>query len=272
MIIDNTQSHPSRRSLALQFLCVLAISTSSCTPDAFPSPPVWEGSYRQPCYCPGAVAPGVLQDVPVGVPAEDTNFPDVHVPDDCRLYHLADQYETVIFSHSNHVDYADDCETCHHHSSKVEAAPPCRGCHGFTTGDLRFPGLKGAYHRQCMNCHREMEAGPLECEGCHAKAGPENGKSHLDLALEAVHDEIELGHLVRKFGPVNFDHLLHVEVTDNCVICHHEEKDYEKTPACRECHNTRVDLKNAYHKQCLACHKTDDQGPTDCEDCHESRE
>jgi hypothetical protein len=271
MITHKAQSHRAGWQLALLHSCALAILLSGCTPDAFPTPPVWEGTYCEPCYCLTEAAPNGQLDVPVGVTAGDTDYPEVHVPDDCRLYHLAEQYETVVFSHSNHVDYADDCETCHHHSSKVEAAPPCRECHGLTTGDLRFPGLKGAYHRQCMNCHREMESGPLECEGCHAKAGPGVSKSRRALALEAVDDEIELGHLVQKFGAVSFDHLLHVEVTDNCEICHHEEKGYEKTPACRECHNTRDDLKNAYHEQCLACHKTDDQGPTDCEDCHERK-
>jgi hypothetical protein len=25
-----------------------------------------------------------------------------------------------------------------------------------------------AFHLQCVNCHKDFEAGPAECTGCHA--------------------------------------------------------------------------------------------------------
>jgi hypothetical protein len=206
-----------------------------------------------PCNCPALVAPPLAQKVD-GKTHEVTQ-PEVELPDECSLYHLADQYEPALFNHTNHVEYAADCETCHHHSSEVEGAPPCRECHGETSGDLRKPGLKGAYHRQCMNCHREMGAGPLDCVGCHAKAtgGPVDPEAR---ALASVGEQILLGHLADEFGGVQFKHRLHSEVTDSCSDCHHHEKGYEKTPPCRECHNKPSELKQAYHEQCLNCHRT----------------
>jgi len=184
------------------------------------------------------------------------NNPEETVPEECSLYHLVDQYEAVPFDHTGHEDYADDCETCHHHASGVEHTPPCRECHGETSGDLRKPGLKGAYHRQCMNCHREMDAGPMGCEDCHPKLEDAAPPDKEQLALAAVPDTLRLGHLSVAYTGVDFAHKLHVELTDGCVICHHRSKEVEVAPPCRECHNTPQKLQNAYHEQCLGCHKT----------------
>jgi hypothetical protein len=50
--------------------------------------------------------------------------------------------------------------------------PLCESCHGepFDEAELHTPGLFGAYHRQCIGCHQEMEIEPQaqDCEGCHA--------------------------------------------------------------------------------------------------------
>lgn len=73
----------------------------------------------------------------------------------------------------DHVEYADDCQRCHHHSSQLEQAPPCRECHTrpFTPKGEKLLGLVDAYHAQCMACHVDM-GGPTQCDGCHAvKAG-----------------------------------------------------------------------------------------------------
>ncbi len=235
---------------------LLIVATSlACTPSEPITASVAQSEETGPCYCPCAKERDVRRDSRAAGDAPDAGTPEVNLPDECRLYHLAEQYSPVVFSHTNHVEYADNCATCHHHSSRVEVAPPCRECHGVTSGDLRLPGLKGAYHRQCMNCHREMGSGPLDCVGCHALADGAV-KDATAMALESVGDNVLLGHLAQEFGGVNFKHRLHVDVTDSCSECHHQEKGYDKTPACRECHNTRDDLKHAYHEQCLACHQT----------------
>ena len=64
----------------------------------------------------------------------------------------------------------EDCADCHHHS-QADQTPSCRECHDtpFNPVNLNLPGLKGAYHLQCLGCHREMESGTVGCYECHAK-------------------------------------------------------------------------------------------------------
>jgi predicted CXXCH cytochrome family protein len=205
---------------------------------------------------------------------------DAPGPVETVLYHLTDIYEPVLFKHEEHVEYEENCEACHHHSSEVDPTPPCRECHGAPfRDDLAQPGLKGAYHRQCMGCHKKMGSGPLTCGGCHKGKTLEEQKK-VELARRYVPAKMELGHLSDKYAPAPFDHAQHVDSTEQCSDCHHHDKDYEVAPPCRSCHNTadtpagerRLGLKDAYHKQCIGCHKEADDGPTDCDDCHEEKE
>jgi hypothetical protein len=199
-------------------------------------------------------------------------------PEISILYHLTSQYVPVKFQHRAHVDYTTGCTRCHHHHNEVEPVPPCRECHGLSHANLARPGLNGAYHRQCMNCHRESGAGPLECTGCHERRG-----EHLKTGdLGAVTREYApvtavLGHIARKYKPVVFNHKLHEDIADRCTSCHHHRGDVEQAPPCRECHSLtttakgskRLGLKDAYHTQCLACHKSM-EGPQGCTDCHKA--
>lgn len=64
------------------------------------------------------------------------------------------------------------CQGCHHHSPPSKTPPGCASCHGkpFDKADLFKPGLMGAYHRQCMGCHAEMQVqkpDTRDCSGCH---------------------------------------------------------------------------------------------------------
>ncbi|MDY7030381.1 MAG: cytochrome c3 family protein [Thermodesulfobacteriota bacterium] len=72
-----------------------------------------------------------------------------------------------------HRDPMTVCTGCHHYSP-IESTgqfPRCSTCHTQSTehrgGDA--PGLLGAYHRQCLGCHKEMKIKPLDCTGCHAE-------------------------------------------------------------------------------------------------------
>jgi hypothetical protein len=93
-----------------------------------------------------------------------------HFPKTISIRLVMDVYEPVAFTHESHSLLTDSCVTCHHHS------PPgvykhCVECHpvrAFSPNELAAPGLKGAYHRQCRNCHVESENGPTECVECHA--------------------------------------------------------------------------------------------------------
>lgn len=111
-----------------------------------------------------------------------------------------------------------------------------------------------------------------------------------------------LSHL---FEGVEFDHELHVEVTEGCAVCHHhrfgseaEEERCAKchsecrgtfSPTCSDCHvaepftgkhirkmeadpnRYHIDvtgLKAAYHLKCLNCH-IEEGAPSECVDCHQ---
>ena len=69
------------------------------------------------------------------------------------------------------------------------------------------------------------------------------------------------------FGKVTFSHKLHAEAAA-CKDCHHmAESPVQK---CKSCHtaDAKLNSKDAYHKNCIDCHKEKAKGPTGCMDCH----
>jgi hypothetical protein len=83
--------------------------------------------------------------------------------------------------------------------------------------------------------------------------------------------------------PVQFSHRVHDRGVA-CTECHHEYQGrrnvwHEGQPVqkCQACHGrrpeARLDLKNAFHRQCKGCHLRLQQqrrqaGPIQCRDCH----
>ncbi|MBI9080309.1 MAG: class III cytochrome c [Pseudodesulfovibrio sp.] len=69
------------------------------------------------------------------------------------------------------------CQGCHHKSPASKTPPKCSSCHGtpFDPATPNKPGLKAAYHGQCMSCHTAMKLEkPVnttcdDAEGCHKK-------------------------------------------------------------------------------------------------------
>lgn len=119
------------------------------------------------------------------------------LPDMISLNSLVKNYDGVEFNHAEHIRLLKDCAGCHHHTTGnlVEDANcvrchqnssgtkvvACRGCHSaqpFSAEALKEkranlklyhqdkPGLKGAYHLNCMGCHEKM-GGPTGCRDCH---------------------------------------------------------------------------------------------------------
>jgi uncharacterized paraquat-inducible protein A len=96
-------------------------------------------------------------------------------PETLTLDILSERYGPVEFSHGYHAGMAGDCTSCHHHSEEG-STPACGECHEPITvyhynGAQRVTsiGLKGAYHNQCIGCHKEIESGPVGCTDCHEK-------------------------------------------------------------------------------------------------------
>ncbi|MBW1895621.1 MAG: Ni/Fe-hydrogenase cytochrome b subunit, partial [Deltaproteobacteria bacterium] len=171
--------------------------------------------------------------------------PKLQVIDSPVINEYSDLYEPVRFMHSKHANVVKDCTICHHRMprekddkygepatlaklQKKKALPTgCASCHGrpFNPKQLDTPGLKGAYHQLCMDCHNESEQvpyirgpitysamvrgpvaraletrAPVDCVACHARKVP----NHKDL--------------VKLEGEVDA-----ITVTKNCLSCHEIE-------------------------------------------------
>ena len=115
---------------------------------------------------------------------------DVKIPEKVVIKELTERFEPVEFEHRKvydalvknikgdklagyfHQSGATICQGCHHNSPVSGQPPRCGSCHGkpFNEKYLHAPGIKGAYHRQCMGCHVEMgikKPANVECAGCH---------------------------------------------------------------------------------------------------------
>lgn len=74
----------------------------------------------------------------------------------------------VVFTHGTHASgdgYGQDCLSCHHNIEEDDVYD-CRQCHG-DDGDEDLPGMTDALHSQCLQCHEDQGAGPVECAACH---------------------------------------------------------------------------------------------------------
>lgn len=130
-------------------------------------------------------------------------------PETVELDTLSNLYEPVTFDHAMHTEAA-ECVECHHHTTGQQPVNPnclrchassgesdsisCGECHSaerFLPKDLEErsqpdvyhidkPGLKGAYHLNCVGCHQEM-GGPTGCQDCHAMT--ESGKKLFQVSI-----------------------------------------------------------------------------------------
>jgi hypothetical protein len=116
------------------------------------------------------------------------SFPIDDVPETVEIGALSDEYKPAKMPHrkivekltqhireSSAASYFHEnedvvCQGCHHQSPLGEKPPLCESCHGADSAepDLLKPGLRGAYHRQCLGCHQSMDLKePSDCSGCH---------------------------------------------------------------------------------------------------------
>jgi octaheme c-type cytochrome (tetrathionate reductase family) len=171
--------------------------------------------------------------------------PKVQILDSPIVNKYSDLYEPVRFMHSKHANVLGECTICHHRMPRDEGDTygeplsmvelrkrkmepvACSACHGepFNAKDLSTPGLRGAYHQLCMDCHQESEQvphvrgpilysamvrgpvvrtldtrAPTDCLACHAKKVPNHNQ------------------LVKLEGKVDA-----LAVTENCLSCHEKE-------------------------------------------------
>ncbi len=127
-------------------------------------------------------------------------------PESLEIDSLSELYEPVTFDHLMHTEIA-RCAECHHHTTGTGPASPfcgrchegdkeaetvaCTDCHParrFYADYLKTledpelyhidkPGLKGAYHLNCLGCHSKI-GGPTGCQDCHEMT--EAGEKRFD--------------------------------------------------------------------------------------------
>jgi len=90
--------------------------------------------------------------------------------------------------------------------------------------------------------------------------------------IAAPPDKITIKEIQKTKAPVAYDHKAHATKVKECKECHHKDA-AGKEQGCGKCHGAKaegkkVDLKEAFHTQCKACHKKEGKGPQKCDECH----
>jgi len=203
-------------------------------------------------------------------------------PEVVLMDQLSAQYVPVVFAHKLHAQMTEmsgGCALCHHFNPSHKILP-CRECHGNTSGeDLSKPGLKGGYHRQCLNCHREWSH-ETECAVCHAKktangvavVAPDPTDIMGILHPNADEPVTKMYETKYEHGKlVTFRHEQHVKQFGfRCVNCHREQN-------CSRCHVPEKEVTIAktlkeHHSPCASCHETAEEKTESCAHCHSDKE
>jgi hypothetical protein len=201
------------------------------------------------------------------------------------LDELSKKYMPVIFPHRDHAQMSEmsgGCVTCHHYNTDGPIQP-CKNCHEYDRNgqDISKPDLEAAYHRQCINCHREWSH-ENNCVSCHAlKTGNEPFTKNISEKKFSIIDHPKLTEPAKVVYETNYDkgkivtfyHDEHTKIFGaECISCHKQEN-------CTKCHDKNnpapvqqqapgtfykiQKTSDQHHKPCFTCHKNDD-----CSLCH----
>lgn len=80
----------------------------------------------------------------------------------------------VPFSHPLHTEKAKiECVECHHKDKNPKEPGGCMPCHDLKNVKNGAIPIKDAYHKNCIDCHKESSAkgvkAPTVCNDCHKK-------------------------------------------------------------------------------------------------------
>ncbi|MCD6248982.1 MAG: hypothetical protein J7J98_01455 [candidate division Zixibacteria bacterium] len=197
-------------------------------------------------------------------------------PDTIMLNYIEKESASVRFDHKSHASMSQmnmSCKTCHHYSPK-DRIPPCHECHARESDpiNLKKPSLKGAFHRQCLGCHREWSH-DTKCVVCHISCDDNLSLDNTDVSdiVGISHPVIhvptsKIYHTPYEPGPiVTFYHDEHVDLFGfQCVDCHVEEN-------CGYCHDLThpknlVKTEEEKHEMCVQCHQINN-----CGHCHDTK-
>ena len=203
-------------------------------------------------------------------------------PETVVISEMSENYSQVVFSHRIHAQMSDmstGCTGCHHYNT-TGPIMNCRECHENmrTRDDVSVPDLKAAYHRQCMNCHKQWSHENGCTNQCHTPKNSNEQLKQLDIA--------GIKHPERSRPPkiiwetnyeqgkvVTFFHNEHNQLFKiNCRTCHGQDNCIK----CHEAKSTPVDYSKPvtikkspeeHHKLCFICHEGNS-----CNSCHNEKE
>jgi hypothetical protein len=188
-------------------------------------------------------------------------------------------YKPVMFTHRLHAEMsgmAGGCRMCHHYNPPGRVIS-CSDCHQLNRKreDVSKPDLIGAYHRQCMDCHRSYTK-TVDCVSCHEYNDVNKeftSKKVPHDVTKRVHPDINAPERIQYETPnapdgkiVTFYHVDHTNLFGlSCESCHSNE-------SCNKCHaiekskNINKDVKEK-HAICSKCHDTN----SSCNFCHSNK-
>ena len=210
----------------------------------------------------------------------------------------ASSSEPMAFDKSLHYRHSksqeNKCELCHHEYDKSAKKliyeegkeGSCRYCHKNATEENRI-SMRAASHLACIECHQKtlknkMEAGPVQCGGCHDPASQNGIKKISDVPrmerkqpdFTMVKTDINAKEQKAVMNSVPFNHEAHEGYNDSCIVCHHKD-----LTACSSCHSVEgkkeggfVSLEQAMHnpdskESCVGCHESNKKD-SNCAGCH----
>ena len=140
------------------------------------------------------LAPGIAKDESAQASSlissktgKNLTLESMKIPDRIVINKLEKKYKPVVFPHRKivnalhskisgnrmaqyfHHEKTSLCMGCHHNSPATANPTSCGNCHSpVGKASDRKPGLSGAYHIQCMECHAKMNIRqPESCTSCH---------------------------------------------------------------------------------------------------------
>lgn len=152
------------------------------------------------------------------------SFPDKSY---CVNCHHA-EFGSLAYDHDAHIEYAGDCQVCHHDTDIDPDTTGCGECHS-QAGDETMPSVREAAHQRCATCHDDMfDQGIKGCRPCHelkdmsnyegsytpcsqCHHSPEPGRELVLTRKNAFHDQCMNCHEELKKGPFG---------ENNCGQCH----------------------------------------------------
>jgi hypothetical protein len=183
-------------------------------------------------------------------------------------------YAPVRFTHKAHAEMSDmagGCTMCHHYNPPGRVLG-CGECHEVNRQrtNLGRPDLKGAFHQQCLDCHKRW-SDDTGCRSCHA-LGSEAVAAPTEKERKSVRKHpvvTKPARVVHETGYdegrlVTFYHNEHVDLFGlECADCHSSE-------SCIRCHkkgkraSTQPAAVALGHESCERCHNVNER----CDRCH----